>query len=123
MTTGLAGCLDEDERSLEGHLADANRYDDEFADRTGRDEVQVDNGVGTPPAFDPPAIEVDEDTTVRWRWVSDNHSVTHTTGDDFDSGIHDDGSEFEYTFDETGEYLYHCQPHRQVGQRGAVVVG
>jgi pseudoazurin len=41
----------------------------------------------------------------------------------FDSGIQTgDGTTFSQTFDEPGTYLYHCIPHRSLGQKGAIVV-
>lgn len=33
------------------------------------------------------------------------------------------GSEFSYTFDQTGTYDYHCQVHSALGMRGTVTVG
>lgn len=132
---GLVGCIGDDdepddnddpEDELEAHLSDANDYDGTSEDLTGQEEVEV--GVGDPEGgsnykFDPPLFEIDEGTTVVWEWVDDvNHSVTHTDGDDFDSGIETDHI-FEHTFEEAGTYLYHCQPHRAQGHLGALVVG
>lgn len=90
-------------------------------------EVESDSGTasvtsGTPLAFDPPAFSVEWSTSVDWVWVSSNRSVTHTTGAGFDSGIETDSNEFEYTLDETGEYLYHSGLDRQQGQVGAIDV-
>ncbi len=69
--------------------------------------------------------------TVQWDFSSadEPHTVTEcgTTCDEptaspfFDSGVIDDGSAFEFTFDEPGTYLYYCSLHPQE-QRGRIVV-
>lgn len=108
-------------------LADVENYDGSVADETGQDEITIINGevdgADQQYVFDPPAVEVDAGTTVVWEWAGDDsHSVTDDDGD-FDSGIIDgDGETFEYTFDEAGTYLYYCQPHRSLNQKGAVIV-
>ena len=131
LTIGLAGCLGDDDDDaddgngngddLEAHLEDANNYDGSFTDMTGEDEVTVivtsDNGN----SFDPAAIEVDPGTTVVWEWVDDGHSVTHVD-DEFDSGTLNEGEEFDYTFDDAGDYAYICIPHEGQGHLGGVRV-
>lgn len=116
---------DDGSADIDGHLANTPNYDGEIESRTGEDEIGIEVGDpagGTEYVFEPPAVEIDEGTTVVWEWIDgDPHSVTHTEGDAFDSGT-DDSSEFEHTFDAGGTYLYHCTPHRDMGQRGAIVV-
>lgn len=123
---GPVGCGggngDGDDVYRENHLVAANRSECELGDDAGAQDVQEDDVVGTPPAFDPLSFSVDWSTSVDWVWVSSDHSVTHTTGAGFDSSIETESNEFEYTLDETGEYLYHCGHHRQQGQVGAIDV-
>lgn len=138
LTIGLAGCIGDDddpddddvddddeatpEEQVDAHLDGANNYDGDIEDFTGEDEVEVENGAGPDGlAFDPAAIRVDEGTTVTWVWVTDAHTVTHVDGD-FDSGMENEGFEWDYTFDEAGVYLYECTPHAPQDQLGAVVV-
>jgi len=108
---------------VDNHLSDASGYDGSITDLTGEDPVTVTNGSSEPDyAFDPVAVRVDAGTEVTWQWASPSHSVTHT-GDAFDSGIQNDtGATFSYTFEESGNFLYYCTPHRSLGQKGAIVV-
>lgn len=108
---------------VEDWMGDANNYDGGH-DYTGEDEVTIDNGQrdGTY-LYDPAVIVVDAGTTVTWEWLGDqSHTVTHEGGE-FDSDyISGEGETWEHTFDEEGTYLYYCEPHRGLGQKGAVVV-
>lgn len=136
----LAGCLgngeepedtdanDDDngeDNEIEEHMEEANGYDGTIDDRTGEDEIAIEVGDpegGSNYMFQPAAAEIDEGTTVVWEWVDDDsHSVTHTNGDEFDSGIESNHT-FEHTFEQAGTYLYHCQPHRSIGHLGALEV-
>ena len=61
--------------------------------------------------YDPPALEVGVGDTVVW---TNTGAVAHTvTADDgsFDSGSIEPGATWEYTFEEVGEFKYHCDPH------------
>lgn len=61
--------------------------------------------------FDPDTLEIEVGTTVLWR---NQDNVAHTTTADngtWDSGTMNGGETFEWTFDEAGEYSYHCIPH------------
>ncbi|MFD1565749.1 halocyanin domain-containing protein [Haloarchaeobius amylolyticus] len=105
------------------------------------DEVTVDVGAGDDGyQFDPPAIRIAQDTTVVWEWTGEGgeHNVVHvpeeeeeqeipnaTDADEpvFETEITDEeGFTFEHQFEDTGTYLYVCEPHRQQGMKGAVVV-
>lgn len=132
LTIALAGCSGDDDDGVDDDvpsdvadgLSDANGFDGSIDDHTGEDSVTVLNGVDGPDfAYDPAAIRVDAGTTVTWEWVgTDSHTVTHQGGD-FESGlVSGEGETFEYTFEETGNYLYECDPHVSIGQIGAVVV-
>jgi plastocyanin len=67
-------------------------------------------------AFDAPHIQVSVGDTVTWTQGTDGETHTATADDDtFDSGaLTDEGETFEFTFDEPGEYPYHCEPHPEM---------
>lgn len=116
----------EDEPALEDHLEDANNYDGEFEDLIGEDVVTVTVTTDNFNSFDPAAIEIDQGTTVIWEWEDGGHSVTQEPlGEQeqlFDSGVLNDGADYEYTFDEAGDYAYKCTPHWLQGHLGGVRV-
>lgn len=65
-------------------------------------------------AFNPDPIEIGQGDTVTW---TNNDDFAHTvTADDdsFDSGNIESGATFEQTFDETGDFTYHCNIHSQM---------
>ena len=109
-----------------GYLSNTSNYS-EVLDKTGQDEVQImvgTRGNGANWAFSPAAIRVDQGTTVLWEWTGkgQQHNVVSNDGD-FESELTaEEGHTFDYTFDETGTYLYHCTPHEAAGMKGAVVV-
>jgi halocyanin-like protein len=110
------------------YLSDVGNFDGSVADRTGQGEVTVEvgaDGNGGGFAFGPAAVRVDAGTTVVWNWVGKGglHNVVAEDGT-FDSGDPVSGSSasFEYTFEETGTYLYYCSPHKALGMKGAVEV-
>lgn len=113
---------------IDEYLSDTDNYDGSIVDGTGQDEVSVDvgaDGNGGGFAFGPPAIRIETGTTVVWEWtgVGGLHNVVAKNGA-FDSGdpISDPDTTFEFTFTETGTWLYFCTPHRALGMKGAVVV-
>jgi len=62
-------------------------------------------------AFAPDALTVAAGDSVTWASVdSPDHTVTADDGS-FDSGTLSNGGTFEQTFDEAGEYSYHCEIH------------
>jgi halocyanin-like protein len=99
---------------------------DGIQNRTGNDQVTVTVGSeanGGNYGFDPAAIRVDPGTEVVWEWRAGSHNVVHHEGD-FESELTDEeGFTFTQTFDEDGVNLYYCTPHRDLGMKGAVVVG
>jgi len=109
---------------VEDYLGDANNYDGSVADETGQDSVTVTNGANAPDyAYDPAAIRVDAGTEVTWEWAEDvSHSVTHE--DEAFNSETQSGADttFSHTFEDSGNYLYYCIPHKSVGQKGAVIV-
>lgn len=133
----LAGCLGDDD---DGETEDDNpegfdvfRDEDyelpidpgveEFADRTGRDRVEVltvwREDRDPEFVFDPPFVRVDAGTTIEW--VNDDgvfHTVTSTEELDsrspsgrFDAQIGSEGETFEWEADESGTQHYYCTPH------------
>jgi plastocyanin len=71
----------------------------------------VEGGSTSDWGYDPSSIEVGVGDTVTW---TNTGSVDHTvTSDDgsFDSGSIAPGGTWSYTFEEVGEYQYHCDPH------------
>jgi plastocyanin len=64
--------------------------------------------------FSPDTVEVPVGTTVTW---TNNGDAPHTvTSDDgvFDSGELGNGDTFSFTFDEAGEFAYHCDIHKRM---------
>jgi len=137
--SGVATAQDDEEPDYGDWFDDVDNYE-ETEDLTDEDEVTVDVGAEDGFRFDPPAIRIDQGTTVIWEWTGDGggHNVVHVPEDEEELGIEDatgaddplfesditseEGFTFEYQFEDTGTYLYVCEPHRQQGMKGAVVV-
>lgn len=110
--------------AIDSYLSEANGYDGSITDRTGQDSVTIDVGGGVGLAFTPAAVRIDAGTTVTWEWTGQggSHNVVDEAGA-FESEYHDSaGATFEYTFDETGDYTYYCEPHKTVGMKGGIAV-
>ena len=59
----------------------------------------------------PSTLTVAVGDTVTWASVdSPDHTVT-ADDDSFDSGTLSNGDTFDHTFDEAGEFAYHCEIH------------
>ncbi len=70
--------------------------------------------------FDPGSVAVSAGDTVTWTNLDGiQHTVT-SDDDAFDSGNIDGEADLEQTFDEAGEFAYHCEIHNQM--TGTVVV-
>ncbi|QQX75482.1 MULTISPECIES: T9SS type A sorting domain-containing protein [Aequorivita] len=89
---------------------------------TAQTTFDLDWFVGVPSANVSISIEMGD--TVRWTWTDEvPHSVTSESGsqEDFDSGIlTGSGSQFSYTFTETGVNDYKCEVHS--GMVGTITV-
>ena len=76
--------------------------------------------------FAPNIIRVEVGTAVEWRNTGRNsHTVTADDGT-FDSGVLENGDEYEHTFDSPGVYPFTCLLHGRpggIGMTGIVVVG
>lgn len=132
---GLAGCsspfgssveFDDDvPEAVAEHLSGANNVDGSITDLTGQSSVTIDVGPNGAFAYGPALARVSTGTLVTWDWQTSGHTVTSesTPGGSFDSGLSNTGSTFEQTFEQPGNVLYFCEPHRSQGHRGALVVG
>ncbi|WP_273836625.1 plastocyanin/azurin family copper-binding protein [Halococcus sp. PRR34] len=89
----------------------------------GTTTVEVGTGSGT--SFGPEEATIAPGGTVVWEWTGEGgaHNVVADDGA-FDSGSPEEGSDitFEHTFEEAGEFAYHCAPHEAVGMVGTIVV-
>ncbi|MFB6164701.1 MAG: halocyanin domain-containing protein [Haloarculaceae archaeon] len=116
--------------SVDDWLSDVGNYDGSVADETGQDAVTIHVGAqgnGGSFAFDPPAVQVSQGTTVTFDWVSNTHDVVvESQPDGADWGGHEPientGFSLEHTFETSGLYAYYCKPHRSLGMKGAVEV-
>ncbi|KOX92163.1 halocyanin domain-containing protein [Haloarcula rubripromontorii] len=111
------------------YVGDSSNFDGSMVVMTDQDEVTVAVGAegnGGAFAFDPPAVNVSTGTTVVWEWTGEGagHNVKSEGDGPLDSGsaVAEEGTTYEYTFEETGTYLYNCVPHKALGMVGAVVV-
>ena len=90
---------------------------------SGGETVAV--GAGSGLSFDPEELTIAPGTTVTWEWTGQGgaHNVVADDGA-FDSGDPEDGDDitFSHTFPDTGEFPYHCVPHREVGMVGTIIV-
>lgn len=114
--------------TVDQFLANANFYDGNMV--VGVPLVAV--GAGEQQlGFDPAAIKVSVGTEVTWEWASGAKphtvvSIGQVGADErtLDSGPPREGNgiTYRYTFERPGIYRYVCEPHRDQGARGAVVV-
>lgn len=72
-------------------------------------------------AFEPQEIVVREGTNVVWVWRGEHEHSVRGTEPDFKSEVQAEGS-FEYTFDFSGRYPYHCEVHGPDVMSGVIVV-
>lgn len=113
--------------SLDEWLTDANGYSGEPRRYGVGQEPTVAVGESTDDgiAFSPPVVEITPMTAVTWDWTGhgDQHNVVALDGT-FDSGRTNaqPGTAYRYFFEDTGEHPFVCEPHRDDGMRGAVIV-
>lgn len=118
--------------AIEEYLEDVENFDGTIDDRRNDDEVEITVGAGEAGLlFDPAAVQVSPGTTVRWTWSGEGgeHNVFHDEDLDdvdeaaFESEWTDDPDfDYEYTFEDSGEYRYVCEPHRGQEMKGAILV-
>ncbi len=69
-------------------------------------------------AFNPQQLTVAKGTTVQW---TNNDSVAHSVNSDlFNSPLISTGQSFEFTFNSTGSFDYHCAVHPSM--TGTIIV-
>ncbi|WP_135362683.1 halocyanin domain-containing protein [Halosimplex halophilum] len=126
---GTAGGGGGGQPDFDGWFEGVGNYTGEVVDL--RDESDPEVQVGTEAnggafGFGPPAVHVENGATLTWTWTGEGcpHNVVEDEAV-FDSGEPgcEGASPFEYTFEEDGIYPYVCEPHVQLGMKGAVVVG
>lgn len=141
LSIAVAGCIGGDDDGGSGDADapaavddylnenDASGYDGSVVDETGSDSVSIDVGSGDGFAYSPVAVSVDQGTEVTWEWTGDGggHNVVPADESDIDVTVEQEqiaqsGHTASHTFDETGNYLYYCTPHVDVGMHAAVIV-
>jgi plastocyanin len=78
--------------------------------------------------FDPETFSIAAGDTVLWEWDGGGHNVSpgsqpsdaDWSGDDEE--LYSSGHTYTYTFEVTGEYEYHCDPHQGSGMVGSFTV-
>jgi len=108
-----------------GEIVDARRLENP--------EITVGaEGNGGPVAFDPSAVIISPETVVEWVWTAHGHHNVVSEPDaqlgesdrTFSSGdaVERENNLHTEVFDESGIILYHCEPHLDLGMKGALVV-
>ncbi len=139
----LAGCLfgggDDDEHYYEDEAFvdedDEPEYDGYLSgidhpgtvDWTDTDEDAMVIAVGTGRegmGYAPRSVRVDAGSTITWEWTGEGgrHNVVHVDGEFASQEYHEEGTTWEHTFDEPGEYPYVCTPHEHRDMIGGVEV-
>lgn len=111
------------------YLSNSANFDGNLIVNASSDAVSVQVGAegnGGAFAYAPVAIEVSTGTTVTWNWTGEGnaHNVVSQGDGPLDSGspVAEPSTTYEYTFEDTGTYLYYCTPHKSTGMKGAIVV-
>jgi plastocyanin len=83
---------------------------------TGSQVVKINSDPNTVGRYVPQAVTVTKGQTVQWDWVDNSaqHSVTSDDTTTFDSCLQSSSSKFVVTFNQAGDYKYHCQIHAQM---------
>jgi plastocyanin len=83
---------------------------------TGSQVVKINSDPNTVGRFDPSTVTVTTGQMVEWDWVDNSaqHSVTSDDNTTFDSCLQSTSSKFVVTFNQAGDYKYHCQIHAQM---------
>lgn len=82
--------------------------------------VTIEFGGALGPVYSPAEVRISPGDSVEWLGDFAMHPLVS------DDGLFQTvnaGSQFSFTFDEAGEYPYHCQIHESLGMRGSVLVG
>jgi len=92
----------------------------------GAELVQV--APGGEPVFEPPVLEIDEGTLVRFQFETGGHNIVPTMqpeGADWQGveELQDEGSVHEHVFEVEGVYEFVSEPAEEEGMSGAIIVG
>jgi plastocyanin len=84
--------------------------------------VDVAVGPGNSLSYAPANITIPVGSTVTWTWMGSlAHSVTSSSGETFDSGVHTAPNTFAHTFTIVGKSTYFCLVHGTI-MSGSVTV-
>lgn len=80
--------------------------------------------------FDPQSFTISAGETVLWEWDGTGHNVSPTEGEipadsnwsGDDETTYASGHFHAHTFEATGSYSYHCDPHQSVGMTASFTV-
>jgi len=109
-------------------LSPVGNFDGTVTDRTGQGSASVTVGSeanGGSFGFAPTVLKVSPGTAVTWEWTGNGggHNVVfENTGIDSGTPAAEPSTTFRHTFEDSGQYLYACAPHRSLGMKGAVIV-
>jgi len=80
---------------------------------TASQVVKINPDPNTVGKFEPTTVTVSKGQTVEWDWVDNSaqHSVTSDDTTTFDSGLCNAGAKFFVTFNNAGDFKYHCTIH------------
>ena len=80
---------------------------------TASQVVKIDPDPNTVGRYDPATVSVSKGQTVEWDWIDNGaqHSVTSEDTTTFDSGLCGAGTKFFVTFNNAGDFKYHCTIH------------
>jgi plastocyanin len=102
----VSGCTSNNMSNMSGNSSSTN---------LGANAVAIQNF-----AFNPATLNVQVGTKVTWKNLdSTAHHVVSDTGA-FDSGVLNNGQSYSFTFNQAGNYPYHCSIHPSM--KGTIVV-
>jgi len=110
-------------------------YDGTIVDARGVENPEITVGAegnGGPVAFEPSAVIVSPETVVKWVWTAHGHHNVVSDPDaqlgesdrSFSSGdiVEQENNLYTEVFEEPGTVLYHCEPHLDLGMKGALII-
>ncbi|AKM82411.1 TPA: hypothetical protein DD449_04955 [Candidatus Berkelbacteria bacterium] len=83
----------------------------EFLDEISESNLERSNIVITDDVFDPDFLEIYPNSKVIWQNVGDKEHTVTSDDNFFSSQIIRPGETFEHTFNDPGEFGYHCEAH------------
>jgi len=75
----------------------------------GAQAAQTNVNITSIPSFDPSSVTINVNDSVKWTWLSSNHSTTSPGL--WDSGVNNAGFTFTNVFTSTGSFPYACKVH------------